>query len=79
MTDVEIAVATDALFARKDANVLATYRRILDALRPLGPFREEPKKTPHPHRAPDRHPACRQGQAGLEESLPQRPQTRRAR
>ena len=45
MTDAETAVATDALFAGKDATVLATYRRILDAVRPLGPFREEPKKT----------------------------------
>ena len=37
--------SVDALFAGKDAAVRAVYDRLLDALRPLGPFREEPKKT----------------------------------
>jgi len=35
----------DALFAGKDAVVLAIYHRLLEALRSLGPFQEEPKKT----------------------------------
>jgi Domain of unknown function (DUF5655) len=37
--------SVDALFAGKDAAVRAAYDRLLDALRPLGPFREEPKRT----------------------------------
>jgi hypothetical protein len=32
-------------FAKSDAEVLQTYRRILDAARALGPVAEEPKKT----------------------------------
>ena len=35
----------DALFAGKDAVVLSIYHRLLEALRSLGPFQEEPKKT----------------------------------
>ena len=33
------------LFAKSDAEVLQTYRRILQAVRALGPVAEEPKKT----------------------------------
>jgi hypothetical protein len=32
-------------FAKSDPTVLATYRRLLDAARALGPVTEEPKKT----------------------------------
>ena len=32
-------------FERSDPEVLATYRRLLDAARALGPVAEEPKKT----------------------------------
>ena len=32
-------------FAKVDANVLATYRRLLTTARTLGPLTEEPKKT----------------------------------
>ena len=32
-------------FAKKDPSVLATYRRLLDKARALGPVAEEPKKT----------------------------------
>ena len=35
----------DSLFAGKDAVVRATYDRLLEVLRTLGPFQEEPKKT----------------------------------
>jgi hypothetical protein len=34
-----------ALFAGGDPAVQATYERLLAALREIGPFREEPKKT----------------------------------
>jgi len=35
----------DGLFVGKDAVVLAIYHRLLEVLRSLGPFQEEPKKT----------------------------------
>src|SRR5713101_5857926 len=34
-----------ALFAGKDDTVQATYTRLLEALRTLGPVKEDPKKT----------------------------------
>lgn len=41
----EITYTTDALFTGKDEVVQAIYTRLLEALRALGPFQEEPKKT----------------------------------
>jgi len=35
----------DSHFAKSDPEVLATYRRLLEAARTLGPVAEEPKKT----------------------------------
>jgi hypothetical protein len=37
--------STAALFAGGNPAVQATYERLLEALREIGPFREEPKKT----------------------------------
>jgi uncharacterized protein DUF5655 len=37
--------ASEALFASSDEQVRATYARLLAALRQIGPFEEEPKKT----------------------------------
>lgn len=42
----EIIYTRDALFAGKDESVLSTYSRLLEVLHTLGPFQEEPKKTP---------------------------------
>jgi hypothetical protein len=39
------ALPTSTLFAGGDPAVQATYNRLLAALREIGPFREEPKKT----------------------------------
>jgi hypothetical protein len=36
---------TGSHFAKSDPEVLATYRRLLEAARALGPVTEEPKKT----------------------------------
>jgi hypothetical protein len=41
----ETTYASAALFSGKDENVQAIYTRLLEALRILGPFQEEPKKT----------------------------------
>ena len=41
----ETTYTSDALFTGKDAVVQAIYTRLLEALRTLGPFQEEPKKT----------------------------------
>jgi len=41
----ETTYTSDALFTGKDAVVQATYIRLLETLRVLGPFQEEPKKT----------------------------------
>ncbi len=41
----ETTYTSDALFTGKDAVVQAIYTRLLEALRALGPFQEEPKKT----------------------------------
>jgi hypothetical protein len=38
-------VTVTAHFAKSDPAVLATYRRLLDAARALGPVAEDPKKT----------------------------------
>jgi hypothetical protein len=38
-------MTVDSHFARKDPAVLATYRRLLDTARALGPVTEDPKKT----------------------------------
>jgi hypothetical protein len=35
----------EALFAGKDAAALETYRALIAAIRPFGPFAEEAKKT----------------------------------
>ena len=35
-------------FARSEPNVVATYRRLLDTARQLGPVVEDPKKTNFP-------------------------------
>jgi len=35
----------DSHFAKKDPEVLATYRRLLEVARALGPVTEEAKKT----------------------------------
>ncbi|MBC8075090.1 MAG: hypothetical protein H7Y32_03360, partial [Chloroflexales bacterium] len=43
MTDTMYTV--DALFTGKDALTRDIYERLLDALRVIGPFREEAKKT----------------------------------
>jgi hypothetical protein len=43
MSDTQRAV--EALFAGGDQAVRATYDRLLEALRAIGPFTEEPKKT----------------------------------
>ena len=37
--------ASDALFTGKDEAVRSIYHRLLEVLRTLGPFQEEPKKT----------------------------------
>ena len=41
----EATYTSAALFAGKDANVQAIYTRLLEALRTLGPVKEDPKKT----------------------------------
>jgi hypothetical protein len=38
-------MSVESHFAKKDPSVLATYRRVLDVTRALGPVTEEPKKT----------------------------------
>jgi hypothetical protein len=38
-------MSVESHFAKKDPAVLATYRRVLDVTRALGPVTEEPKKT----------------------------------
>jgi hypothetical protein len=38
-------MSVESHFANKDPSVLATYRRVLDAARALGPVTEEAKKT----------------------------------
>lgn len=38
-------MSVESHFARSDPEVLATYRRLLEAARALGPVAEEPKKT----------------------------------
>ncbi|MBK9713984.1 MAG: hypothetical protein IPO81_22180 [Kouleothrix sp.] len=43
MTDSQQAVA--ALFAGGDPDVRAAYERLLEALRAIGPFAEQPKQT----------------------------------
>jgi uncharacterized protein DUF5655 len=43
MTDTPYTI--EALFAGKDEVVRATYDQLLEVLRALGPFTEEPKKT----------------------------------
>jgi hypothetical protein len=50
--------SVEALFAGKDPVVPAIYRRIAAALRPLGPFDEQPKKT-------SIHVVCGTGFAGI--------------
>lgn len=45
MTQPAVTTSAEALFDRSDVVVLATYHQLLAALQPLGPFREEPKKT----------------------------------
>lgn len=42
---VGTVAAVDTLFAGKEPGVRACYDRLLDELRAIGPFREEPKKT----------------------------------
>jgi len=38
-------VSVESHFAKKDPSVIATYRRVLDVARALGPVTEEAKKT----------------------------------
>ena len=38
-------MSVESHFTKKDPAVLATYRRVLDAARALGPVTEDPKKT----------------------------------
>ena len=38
-------MSVESHFAKKDPSVLATYRRVLDVTRALGPVTEEPKNT----------------------------------
>ncbi len=42
---MEDDVTTTALFSGKDPQVQAIYKQLLDAIRPLGPFTAEAKKT----------------------------------
>jgi hypothetical protein len=41
----EATYTSAALFAGKDAHVQAIYTRLLEALRTLGPVKDDPKKT----------------------------------
>jgi hypothetical protein len=41
----EILASGEALFARSDEAVRATYVRLLEVIRQIGPFAEDPKKT----------------------------------
>ena len=40
-----ITYTRDALFIGKDERVQSTYRRLLEGVQTLGPYREEPEKT----------------------------------
>jgi len=42
---IETTQELEALFAGKDVTVRTIYSRLLEVLRTLGPFKEEPKKT----------------------------------